>query len=1107
MKKILISLLAVILTTGLFAAQRTVEEAAAIAKQVHSLSLRKVIKKSATGQAPERQTSTVRLVRTQLQPKSSKPAFYVFNRDQQGFVIVSADDNTRDVLAYSDEGTFSDQVPDNVQFLLDYMAERIAYSGKMGKTAAATTSYTPVTPLLDGIQWDQDEPYWNMCPIDKNGDRAYTGCVATATAQVMRYWKWPTKGTGSHSYTAENVSGTLSANFGATTYDWANMPKTTSGYTTTAQKNAVATLMYHVGVAIDMNYGGETIGGSAAYTNDVATALVDYFGYKNTLEYVNTCDWDYTHEEWVISEPAATTAQRMRDDLAKGHPIVVGGSSESASFGHEFVFEGYDKNGLFYVNWGWGGSYNGYYAIDDLEPGGSGIGGNGAGYSHYLDYIIGIEPNGSVTPPTPSTPQTISGLQNGNAYYRANNGSPLWDIDSYKGYNNNPRLYVILNAKSKTSLSGTYSLLYVEYTTTTGKTIEAQNGNVTISLAQDGKYRMEGIFYGNDGNAYAFDQTITISAYDYDNDYAAITLVEPTWGEWKDFAPFYSNTGSYAFTLMLNEPETQKNIPVQVREDANGNKQFKFVGWGKSIFTQNGIDLIVDMAPNYSCSVAPQYTGYFHSNYQEYVRICDINTYTGTSDWPSYYDAKTGIFHLNVIYYISEGYFGDYGEETLTMDAGTPPTPSGIPTVADLTTAGYNVTNSRVICIHPDEEVCNPIVWAGTYNNWNTDPSQMLKFEALAGFDGWYVVAVIDNSASVMGKPVQLKLDGSFNWDFQSGDYDAWINMNQPGTQTGSFEPGYFGEADCTWPENGAYIYEVAYFKNHNTPCVAVPKHDYSISLYAPKFCEAIANYADSVRIMGGFDNWTMGKLMEKRVDANNQIYYYTTLPNTEENTEFKFRCGSMSWEFQILYNGYYLANEKTGTETDLVHYYNGKGYNWTFCPEPVYLTVNSNDYSHSITMGSGTYDKDANVLIMAANTDEGYVFDQWNDGNKAAARYVTVSEDVTYTAFFVPKSSETCIEVASNDETLGIAVVAVMALPINGGSFLYWNDGNTNNPRVINELDGTLYTAIFTTGTPTEVQKVEGNDDQAVRKIIKDDRLYIIRNGIEYIATGARTK
>lgn len=1078
MKKILISLLAVILTTGLFAAQRTAEEAAAIAKQVNYSNLPMVIKKGTPALVPQRQDHSVRLVHTQLQPKSDKAAFYVFDRDQQGFVIVSADDNTRDVLAYSDEGTFSDQVPDNVQFLLDYMAERIERASQAGQPMAASASYTPVAPLLDGIQWDQDAPYNNKCPIDVKGNQSVTGCVATAMAQIMRYWSWPTKGTGSHSYTTKNVSGTLSANFGATTYDWANMPKTTSGYTTSAQKNAVATLMYHAGVSVEMAYTGT---GSSAFSSDVPSALVDYFGYKNTLQYVCT----YENEE-----SSSTTASKMRADLAKGHPVYVSGTGASATTGHAFVFEGYDANGLFYVNWGWSGYYNGYYAIDNLAPGGSGIGGNSDSYSYNLEYITGIEPNGSVTPPTPSAPTIISGLQYGEAFYTESEGDPLWYVDLYKNKNGstitNPEVYLIFYAKSKTVISGTYNMLMLEYTTAAGETNTCYNGAVTISPTQDGKFRFEGSFYDTKGKAYAFDQEISLSAYDYDHNYEEITIGDKTIVTGLNYGQAYYmtyGTTAYWFVVLFHD-YIDGAVPPEVDFYIEAKSKTALVGT---------YDLIS--------------AAYISSAYGTIPGNGEGGTVTITNVGQDRYRFKGSFVGIDGLPYEFDQTVYVWAYDCDNDNADINLMDSRIPTVSDLTSAGYNVTNSRVICIRPDEQVCNPIVWAGTYNNWNTDPSQMLKFEALAGFDGWYVVAVNDNSASVEGKPVQLKLDGSFSWDFQSGDYDAWINKNQPGTQTAIVNPGYDGEANCQWPNKGAYIYELAYWKKHNTPCVAVPKHDYTITLYAPKFCEAIANYADSVRIMGAFDNWTMGKLMEKRVDANNQIYYYTTLPNTEENTEFKFRCGSMSWDFQILYNGYELANEKTGTETDLVYYYNGKGYNWTFCPEPVYLTVNSNDYSHSITMGSGTYDKDANVLIMAANTDEDYVFDQWNDGNKAAARYVTVSEDVTYTAFFVPKSSETCIEVASNDETLGIAVVAVMALPINGGTFLNWDDGNTNNPRVINELDGTLYTAIFTTGTPTDMQKVEGNDDQAVRKIIKDDRLYIIRNGIEYIATGARTK
>lgn len=965
MQKILVLLLAVILSTGMFAVQRTVDEAAAIAEQFSCLSMHKVVKKSPGASASTNQVPTVRLVRTQNQPKTNKPAFYVFNRGQEGFVIVSADDKTRDILAYSEEEPFPEQVPDNVQFLLNYIAERVTMASQSSESVPVTASYTPVVPLLNGIEWDQDAPYWNMCPTDVDGKKCYTGCAATAAAQIMRYWNWPVQGKGSHSYYSKQdgektVAEQLSANFGVTFYDWANMPKKTSGYTTAVQTNAVATLMYHIGVSVDMTYSGD---GSGAFIDDMADALVKYFGYKNTLEYVQTYNY-YTGRQ---EETASTTAKRMREDLDKGHPVFVGGYDADLTSGHAFVFEGYNANGLFYVNWGWSGRCNGYYAIDNLVPEERGIGAGDAGvYSYFLDYIIGIEPDGSVTPPTPPITQAITGLQYNTTAYM-DYGTKYWYMDLYKDWDGEtttyPEVVFYIVAKSKTTISGTYNIELLEYTKPDQTVVkdDGNGGTITITRMLDGRYRFEGAFHGDDGVLYTFNQVVAVNAYDYDNDYAEITLKDPT--------------------------------------------------------------------PN-------------------------------------------------------------------------------VPTISDLAAAGYSVSNARVICIYPDEQVCNPIVWAGTYNGWNVDPAKMLHFEPLTGFDGWYVVAISDGSADVQGKPVQLKLDGSFSWESQSGDAAAWININQQGTQTATIVQGYEGEADCHWPYKGVYIYELAYWKNHNVPCVTMPKHDYSISLYAPKFCDSIAQYADSVYIVGSFDNWGTGIKMQKTTDNNNKIYYSATLLDVEEGTEFKFRCGTMNWDVQILYDGLNLANNVLATNTHLVYHYENAPFAFAACSNLKWfdIVVNSANPDQGVAMGGGSYEEGSKVMIMAANTDENYIFDKWQDGNTAAARMISADKSTTYTAYFVPRTAIGCVGVASNDETLGSAVMAVMAVPTGDGTFLRWDDDNTDNPRIINELDGTIYTAIFATN-PTNTEKVDINDGRTIRKIIKDDRLYIIRNGIEYIATGSRSK
>ncbi len=316
----------------------------------------------------------------------------------KGFVIVSADDCAQPIVAYSLTNPFEFPLPEHVgEFLAAYNQE-IAYYKENHILATAEIesmwsqlrngTYTPrnttsVEPLLT-TTWGQQPWYNDLCP-DSAGIHAVAGCTATATAQVMKYWNWPVMGTGSYSYVDDNF-GTQSANFGATTYNWNLMPNALTNSSTAAEVNAVATLIYHVGVAVEMDYG---ISASGAYTNsygypDLAcseNALKDYFGYKSTLYSV------YKSQETDASWIAA-----MTNELNAGRPMIESGHGGG---GHAFVCDGYDNNGLFHINWGWRGSYDGYFAHNALNPGG---GGTGAGSTHtYNDnqsLVVGIEPNG-----------------------------------------------------------------------------------------------------------------------------------------------------------------------------------------------------------------------------------------------------------------------------------------------------------------------------------------------------------------------------------------------------------------------------------------------------------------------------------------------------------------------------------------------------------------------------------------------------------------------------------------------------------------------------------------------------------------------------------------
>ena len=219
-------------------------------------------------------------------------AFYIFaGSDGKGFVIVSADDCVLPILGYSTSGTFvTEGMPSNVKGWLDDYERQILHYRSLGPGRLQSVrdegcrvwmdllegSYddppqnTAVSPLLS-TTWNQTQYYNNLCPYNSYlGERTVTGCVATAMAQVMKYWNHPATGHGSHSY-AHSYYGTLSANFGTTTYAWTSMPAQLTSSSTTAQRTAVATLMYHVGVAMEMNYDVAANGGSGALAYSTAT--------------------------------------------------------------------------------------------------------------------------------------------------------------------------------------------------------------------------------------------------------------------------------------------------------------------------------------------------------------------------------------------------------------------------------------------------------------------------------------------------------------------------------------------------------------------------------------------------------------------------------------------------------------------------------------------------------------------------------------------------------------------------------------------------------------------------------------------------------------------
>lgn len=325
----------------------------------------------------------------------------------EGFVLLASDDCVRPVLAFSHTGVFpADGMPAHVaQWLDGYLREiasvRASGIGQTPQVAAEWHSWLDapgtknegdsIGPLLT-TAWNQGRYFNTFCPYDQNDSmRCYTGCTATATAQIMKYWNHPTVGWGNHSY-HHSLYGTLSAQFDTTYYRWSMMPDTLNYLTDPDSAAAVAELMYHVGVAVEMNYGTS---GSGAAVNSYGSssrassenALKTYFKYNPMLYGVFKSS--YTDSEWD---------SLMYNELLAGRPILYAGYDNSA--GHAFVLDGVREmddsltvHRYYHVNWGWGGAYDGFYTIDSLSPGAGGIGGN-ATYTFNLNNsaVIGIMP-------------------------------------------------------------------------------------------------------------------------------------------------------------------------------------------------------------------------------------------------------------------------------------------------------------------------------------------------------------------------------------------------------------------------------------------------------------------------------------------------------------------------------------------------------------------------------------------------------------------------------------------------------------------------------------------------------------------------------------------
>ncbi len=310
--------------------------------------------------------------------ENGEPCFYVFNISDYGYIMVSASDCAHPILAYSEESTFDvNNVAPGLGDMMHVYTEAISYAIESNATATLdiasewksleTSGKTrpqmrgqEIEPLCT-TKWNQSWPYNKFCPEQpanwSSNGHAVVGCVATAMAQIMAYWDYPTQGQGTKTYipycqechSAAYPQQTV--NFGATTYDWANMTDAISSSSPVEQIDAIATISYHCGVSVEMMYDHHGTG-SGAFSTDVPNAIQTYFKYapSTVVNRQNNQTWD----------------EDLRNAIKMGRPVYYSGFDENGG-GHAFVCDGYDENGLFHFNFGWGGASDGYFTTEAME--------------------------------------------------------------------------------------------------------------------------------------------------------------------------------------------------------------------------------------------------------------------------------------------------------------------------------------------------------------------------------------------------------------------------------------------------------------------------------------------------------------------------------------------------------------------------------------------------------------------------------------------------------------------------------------------------------------------------------------------------------------------
>jgi hypothetical protein len=464
------------------------------------------------------------------------PLYYIFNfNNDKGYILVSADDAAWPVIGYAFTGSFiPDNLPENLAFWMEHYKDQIrAISAESMPAEPETTSEwarllvsspsqlenlratLDLEPLLGSNTWDQVFPWNAKCPERTEGPnaggRAYVGCVATSMTQIMYYWRFPETGQGSHCIVPTPQCGPQCADFGATTYEWNGMDNAGKNNNSFKESDPLAILSWHGGISVDMDYYHPA--GSAAFCDDVPGAMKNYFKYANSTQFIQR--FSYNATTWKNAITASLDAKC---------PIQYSGSGSGG--GHAWVCDGYQGSDYFHMNWGWGGSSNGYFLLTNLNPG-------GYLFNQNQGACINIEPTASLYPPNCSG-QTIvdaydfGSIEDGSgpkADY-PNNASCSWLIapdDSVETITLNFQRFAVAAGDAVTVYDGptTSSTVLGTYSgTTIPPSITSTGPQMLVTLTSDGSGTANGFQADYETNLVDFcagSTTLTAATADFDD--------------------------------------------------------------------------------------------------------------------------------------------------------------------------------------------------------------------------------------------------------------------------------------------------------------------------------------------------------------------------------------------------------------------------------------------------------------------------------------------------------------------------------------------------------------------------------------------------------------